>query len=351
MKIVVLGATGYSGARIFSELKSHGMAVRAAGRNIQQLRKMDPNAILVSVDNEKDIVALFETNDIIVNCIGPYSEFSELIINTAAKSGRIYLDLCGEQTVIMRSKRSLEQSAIDAGSSLVHACAMESAPADLLAWRRCQPGEPVEKIQSFYWFEPPLTSPGTRLTMRLARGRDHFRVESSRLCKCEPRSYLETISLPPVPQRSVAIFAPFPEIFYFHERYHPEESASFFSVEPGESRILMVNRSEREFDASGILARHIKRPPPEPREEHARTQKYGVYVRMEQKERVWGSWLTGISSYRLTTAIISEMCHIILETGHLRPGVHSPAEAFGDHDLLGKLLSRTDLSLILGDSN
>ena len=351
MKIVVLGATGYSGSRIFSELKSHGLAVRAAGRNIQQLRKMDPNAILVSVDNEKDVVALFEAHDIIVNCIGPYTEFSELIISTAAKSGKIYLDLCGEQTVIMRSKRSLEQSARDTGSSLVHACATESAPADLLAWRQCQPGEPIEKIQSFYWFEPPLTSPGTRLTMRLAPGRDHFRVESSRLCKCEPRSYLEAISPPPAPQRSVAVFAPLPEIFYFHERYRPEASASFISLEPGQSRVLMFKKPERTFDAASILARHAKRPPPEPREEHARTQEYGIYVRMEQKDRIWGSWLTGVSSYSLTAAITGEMCQIILETGRLQPGVHSPAEAFGDHNLLGRLLARTDLSLTLGDSS
>ena len=351
MKIVVLGATGYSGSRIFSELTSHKMPVRAAGRNIQQLRKMDPHAIRVSADNEKEVTALFETNDVVVNCIGPYSEFSELVINTAAKSGKTYLDLCGEQTVVMHSKRSLEQSARETGSSLVHACAMESAPADLLAWRQCQAGEPIEKIQSFYWFKPALASPGTRLTMRLAPGRDHFRVENSRLRKCEPRSYLQNVSPPPVPQRSSAIFAPLPEVFYFHERYHPVESASFFSMESGESRILMVKKTEVKFDASNILARHMKRRPPEPQEKHMRIQEYGVYVRIEQKERIWGSWLTGISSYRLTTAIISEMCQIMIETGRLPPGVHSPAEAFGDYDLLGRLLSRPELGLVLGDSS
>lgn len=351
MRFVVLGATGYSGSRIFSDLKSRKLDVRAAGRNFQQLKAIDPHAILVSANDDKEVAALFETNDVIVNCIGPYSEFSELVIDTAARSGKIYLDLCGEQAVVMRSKRSLQQSARETGSSLVHACATESVPADLLAWRQCKVGEPIEKIQSFYWFKPALTSPGTRLTMRLAPGREHFRVANSRLCKCEPRSFMQTVSPPPVPQQSAAVFAPFPEVFYFHERYDPVESASFYSVEPGVSKILMVRKPEVKFDAQNVLARHMKRPPSAPKEEHTRIQEYGVYVRMEQKERVWGSWLTGVSSYRLTTAIISEICHIILEAGHLPPGVHSPAEAFGDYDLLGKLIARPDLGLVLGESS
>ena len=111
MRISVVGAYGYTGRLICEELEKAGYSFSVLGRNKQKLDLLKEefstisSALELDMRNADDVEQLLEHSDLIVNCAGPFTEESQLLVDSVAESGKTYLDISGE----LRLKREIGQ--------------------------------------------------------------------------------------------------------------------------------------------------------------------------------------------------------------------------------------------------
>lgn len=106
IKVVVYGASGYTGEHVMWKLAERGIAFIAAGRNKQRLEQRISNQAelkgaryeIVEVKHDEAALSeLFKGREVVINLVGPFAQFGEPVIRAALSSGCHYLDTSGEQ--------------------------------------------------------------------------------------------------------------------------------------------------------------------------------------------------------------------------------------------------------------
>src|SRR6266540_1515749 len=100
-RIVVFGATGYTGRLVLAELVALGCRPVVAGRSAPQVEALAAehgglDAAVADATRPGSVRALLEPGDVLVTTVGPYAIYGQAALDAAVDAGAHYLDLAGE---------------------------------------------------------------------------------------------------------------------------------------------------------------------------------------------------------------------------------------------------------------
>jgi short subunit dehydrogenase-like uncharacterized protein len=138
--VVLLGATGFTGALTAAELAARapaGSTWALAGRNPDKLARVaerigaDVPRLAADVTDEASLRELAESARVVISTVGPYAEHGEPLVAACAAAGTDYVDLTGEPEFVDRMYVRHHAAAVASGARLVHCCGFDSIPHDL----------------------------------------------------------------------------------------------------------------------------------------------------------------------------------------------------------------------------
>ena len=141
---IVFGATGFTGKLVVEYLVERYLGNpeikwALAGRNLEKLKSVaksknvpDDICLFTADSNVKTSVEnLVSKTRCILTVVGPYQLYGNNIIESCAKSGTDYVDLCGEPGWMHEKINELSDISKESGSRIVFSCGFDSIPFDL----------------------------------------------------------------------------------------------------------------------------------------------------------------------------------------------------------------------------
>src|SRR4051812_27703473 len=171
-RVVLFGATGYSGRLTADAMVERGMEPVLAARSREPLEQMASElggleTALADVSEPATVSALVERGDVLVSTVGPFMKFGAPAVAAASTKGAHYLDSTGEPPFIRDVFERYSLAASESGSGLVSAFGYDFVPGNLvgaLALERA--GERAVRVDVGYFFTgkggPGDLSGGTR---------------------------------------------------------------------------------------------------------------------------------------------------------------------------------------------
>ncbi|MGH3942067.1 MAG: saccharopine dehydrogenase family protein [Pseudonocardiaceae bacterium] len=156
-RIVLFGASGYTGRRTAQELVARGVEPVLAGRDAGKLALLAgqlgglPTAT-ADVTDAAAMRALIGEGDVLVSTVGPFLRLGEPAVSAAVRAGAIYLDSTGEPPFIRRVFEEFGPLAEQTGASLLPAFGNDFVPGNLagaLALRLAD--RPAYRIETAYY--------------------------------------------------------------------------------------------------------------------------------------------------------------------------------------------------------
>jgi short subunit dehydrogenase-like uncharacterized protein len=135
-RIVVFGATGYTGRLTAERLVAQGERPLLAGRSDVRLRELAERLggvewRIADVDQPKSVAALLEPGDVLLTTVGPFKQWGEPALRAAIAAGGVYIDSTGEPSFIRRVFDELGEPARRAGATLLPAMGYDFVPGAL----------------------------------------------------------------------------------------------------------------------------------------------------------------------------------------------------------------------------
>ncbi|WP_280480069.1 saccharopine dehydrogenase NADP-binding domain-containing protein [Nocardia cyriacigeorgica] len=201
-RIILLGATGYTGSRVLSNLASMPQEsdIVLVGRNSERLRQQAHTAGVECETFQADasvpgaLDSVLRKNDVLITTVGPFDELGREVARSAARAGVVYLDSTGEPPFVEWMFRTLGPSAASSGALLVPGFGYDYVPGNLAGWAVAErAGDNVAAIEVAYFLwrydprskeplrQPSLaemlsatTTPGTRESLVKVFGAPSF---------------------------------------------------------------------------------------------------------------------------------------------------------------------------------
>ncbi len=135
-RIVLFGASGYTGDLAAREMVERGMTPVLAGRRREPLERLAAElggleVKLADVDDPASVYALVEKGDVLVSTVGPFMRFGQPALDAALKAGAHYLDSTGEGPFIRRVFEQAGPRAQAQGTVLLTAMGYDFVPGNL----------------------------------------------------------------------------------------------------------------------------------------------------------------------------------------------------------------------------
>ncbi|MBB2943393.1 short subunit dehydrogenase-like uncharacterized protein [Actinoplanes lutulentus] len=104
-RIVVFGASGYTGELVSRALVARGVKPVLAGRSAEKLERLaaqlgNLETQIADVDRPKSVRALVEAGDVLIATVGPFARWGGPAVEAAIDAGAHYLDSTGEPAFI-----------------------------------------------------------------------------------------------------------------------------------------------------------------------------------------------------------------------------------------------------------
>jgi len=145
-RVVLLGATGYTGRLTALRMVSQGRAPVLVGRNSEKLQRLvaellpyapdgrEPDWAIADVTQRGDLLGLLRSeSDVLVSTVGPYSRLGQAPVEAAIDAGAAYLDCTGEPAFVQRIFTEYDRRARRTGARLVTAFGFDYVPGNLAA--------------------------------------------------------------------------------------------------------------------------------------------------------------------------------------------------------------------------
>jgi short subunit dehydrogenase-like uncharacterized protein len=177
-RIVVYGATGFTGGLIAAELKRRGADFAIAGRDGAKLEALSARlggveTAAVGLDDEAGLRELLDGCAAVAACAGPFTLHGEPLVRAAVETGTHYLDTTGEQPFMRTVFERYGAAAADSGAALVSGMGFDYAPGDMIAALTAAGMGPLEEIAIAYCVHGFAPTHGTALSaLEIMRGGD-----------------------------------------------------------------------------------------------------------------------------------------------------------------------------------
>src|SRR3954464_6643916 len=136
-RIVLFGATGYTGRLTAEAFARRGTKPVLAARNAQALEALSSElgggfeTAVADVGRPETVRALVERGDVLLSTVGPFVRYGEPALRAAVDAGAHYLDSTGEGPFIRRVFEEFGARAKQAGCALLTAMAFDWVPGNL----------------------------------------------------------------------------------------------------------------------------------------------------------------------------------------------------------------------------
>jgi short subunit dehydrogenase-like uncharacterized protein len=166
-RIIIFGATGFTGRLVAERLAVQGADPVLAGRSEGPLREL---AERLSVEwrqadalRSNSVFALLEPGDVLVSTVGPFVKWGEPAVRAAIAAGGTYIDSTGEPAFIRRVFEEFGPPAERAGAALLTAMGYDYVPGNLAAALALRDaGEEAVRVDVGYYAFGMGPSRGTR---------------------------------------------------------------------------------------------------------------------------------------------------------------------------------------------
>ena len=113
-RIVVFGATGYTGGLTARALVAQGVRPVLAGRDRAALERLADElggleTAWANADEPRSVRALVERDDVLVTTVGPFVRYGYAALDAAVDAGAHYLDCAGEHTFVREDTTFLSE--------------------------------------------------------------------------------------------------------------------------------------------------------------------------------------------------------------------------------------------------
>lgn len=336
MKIVVIGAYGYTGKLICNELFKANIEFDICGRSNEKLinlkNKFNFNDSKINCGDIKQfdfVNHLINNYQLFINCAGPYNEESHLLVEKVAINSKIYLDLTGEVSFIKSSHDKFNKLAQQHQSSIIHGCAFESLPFDLLAQKYIS--KKVENIYTFYWFNKHLVSPGTRITMKLAQYYNLYRIDNYKWKLATKNDFCFSTLINNEVFKSANY--PLPEIAFFKWVHQPKSAQSFVFLPQSEANFMGERKTQvkTKSDIYNRLKSRKKEGPSQTEREnhHSKLSLKVIYTDLSELNIS----MTNVDMYQTTAKGVKLTIDAILSNKNIETGVINPAKLFKGNEI------------------
>jgi short subunit dehydrogenase-like uncharacterized protein len=135
-RIVVFGATGYTGRLVVERLVAQGARPVLAGRSEERLEALADALgglewVRADVFRKNSVFELVGPDDVLVSTVGPFMKHGEPAVRSAVAAGCVYLDTTGEPAFVRRVFDEFGPPAREAGAVLLPAMGYDFAPGAL----------------------------------------------------------------------------------------------------------------------------------------------------------------------------------------------------------------------------
>ncbi|MEO3861486.1 NAD(P)H-binding protein [Acrocarpospora sp. B8E8] len=138
-RIVLFGATGFTGRLTAEALLARGARPLLAGRDPARLSALAaslpielPTAV-ADVSRPDSVRRIVESGDVLISTVGPFTRWGEPAIQAVTEAGAIYLDSTGEPSFIKRVFQRYGPPAAARGATLITAFGYDYVPGNLAA--------------------------------------------------------------------------------------------------------------------------------------------------------------------------------------------------------------------------
>ncbi|NEW28768.1 saccharopine dehydrogenase family protein [Nocardia cyriacigeorgica] len=349
-RIVLLGATGYTGGIVLDALLGRGLEPILAGRNRDALAALAERGggldyRLADVTDPASIANLVERGDVLISTVGPFERYGHPVARAAADTGAHYIDSTGEVGFVAALRRTLHDRARETGAVMVPAFGYDYVPGFLAATLAArQVGEPVRSIDIGYFATGPLgkgLSQGTRTTMRDGLTLPSPRWSGGRLVDARTGSKIRAFEVRG--RRKNATLVSGTEVLFLPQDLPSLESVTVYNGWfPALSRPMVVmsavtsalNRIALGRTLIDVATRPMIGPVGGPgATERARTRSHVVAVAAAASGRTSEVHVEGLSAYSLTGELMAWAAQRLASAPARTAGVVGPVEAFGFEEL------------------
>jgi short subunit dehydrogenase-like uncharacterized protein len=135
-RIVVFGATGYTGRLVSEALVARGQRPTVAARDAARLQALAGelgglDVAVADVSRPDSVRALVERGDVLVSAVGPFARWGGTALDAAIGAGAHYIDSTGEPSFIRRVFEQGGPRAEKAGCGLLTAMGYDWVPGNL----------------------------------------------------------------------------------------------------------------------------------------------------------------------------------------------------------------------------
>jgi short subunit dehydrogenase-like uncharacterized protein len=138
-RVLLLGATGYTGRLTAEAMVRRGLAPVLVGRSADRLAEVAaalgtaPQTAVTDADDPAALADLLREGDLLVTTVGPFTRHGRTVATAALEAGATYLDSTGEAGFLRWLFEELGPRARHAGVSLVPAFGYDYVPGNLAA--------------------------------------------------------------------------------------------------------------------------------------------------------------------------------------------------------------------------
>jgi short subunit dehydrogenase-like uncharacterized protein len=166
-RIIIFGATGYTGRLVAERLAAQGAAAVLAGRSEASVRELAEQLGLewqvADALRQNSVFALLEPGDVLVSTVGPFVKWGEPAVRAAIAAKGVYIDSTGEPPFIRRVFEEFGPPAERAGAALLPALGYDYVPGALAgALALEEAGEEAVRVDVGYFAFGAGISGGTR---------------------------------------------------------------------------------------------------------------------------------------------------------------------------------------------
>lgn len=170
MRIVIFGASGYTGRLVADRLVAQGVRPVLAGRSLSRLQELADTlggleVVRADVMRQNSVFDLVGADDVLVSTVGPFVKWGEPALRAAVAAGATYLDSTGEPPFIRRVFEEFGPPAERSGARLLTAMGYDFAPGALAGALALEEAPEAVRVDvGYYALEAGATSlsSGTR---------------------------------------------------------------------------------------------------------------------------------------------------------------------------------------------
>jgi short subunit dehydrogenase-like uncharacterized protein len=363
-RIVLLGATGYTGQRVLRELLARGEEPTLVGRNRTKMLALadrleaDLPAAEVDVTSTADLARLLEPSDVVLSTVGPFMQLGMATVTAAAQAGAHYLDSAGEGSFVRRVFE-LNSVAAARGATVVPAFGYDYVPGNLAgALALTRAGERAHRIEVGYFLTRSghgdelryrstlrdaftLTTGGTRTTLVGSAAEDAFAHRRprpgapARLVDERTGKRVRTFHYAGVRRSALTIGGSehlgLPEVF--PQLDSVDVCMGWFGrwTRPLRTATTLTAPLLRSATARAAVTRLSERLPGSHREPDSDGRSLVIAVARDASGRPLATTaLTGPDPYEMTASLLAwGAVHAAASDAVLKPGVHGPVATFG----------------------